>query len=63
MAERPQEPPRDPAPAGECGYAQVRNYDAKDGLWVIGGKRQVIYARSELSLADQIRAAQRLADE
>ena len=45
-----------------CGYVPVRN-DVNDGLWVISGRRQVIYARSKLSLADQIRAAKRLADE
>ena len=45
-----------------CGYVPVRN-NVNDGLWIISGRRQVIYARSELSLADQIRAAKRLADE
>ena len=45
-----------------CGYVPVRN-DVNEGLWIISGRRQVIYARSELSLADQIRAAKRLADE
>ena len=45
-----------------CGYVPVRN-NVNEGLWIINGRRQVIYARSELSLADQIRAAKRLADE
>jgi hypothetical protein len=26
-----------------CGYAPVRNGDAKDGLWKIGGRRQVVF--------------------
>jgi hypothetical protein len=37
-----------------CGYVPVHNDAAKDGLWKIGGKRQAIYARKELSLRDQI---------
>jgi hypothetical protein len=44
----------------QCGYVAVRNPDAKDGLWLIGGARQVIYAKSELSVSEQIAAAQRL---
>ena len=43
-----------------CGYAPVRNGDAKDGLWVIGGKRQVVYGRSDLPLRDRIMAAAKL---
>jgi hypothetical protein len=41
-----------------CGYAPLRNGDAKDGLWKIGDRRQVIYARAELSVKEQ-RAAVR----
>jgi hypothetical protein len=41
----------------ECGYVRVRNEAAKDGLWVIIGKRQAIYARSNLSIRDRIDAA------
>jgi hypothetical protein len=44
-----------------CGYVAVRNDAAKDGLWKIDGKRQVIYAKNELSLRDRIRAAQEVA--
>jgi hypothetical protein len=44
----------------EAGYVPVRNEDARDGLWVLGGKRQVIYARSELSLRDRYAAAAQL---
>ena len=42
-----------------CGYTPVRNPDAEDGLWGINGRRQVVYARSDLSLRDRIAAAQR----
>jgi hypothetical protein len=44
-----------------CGYMPVRNDDAKDGLWVIGGKRQVVYGRSDLSLGERMEAARKLA--
>jgi Family of unknown function (DUF5906) len=44
-----------------CGYVAVRNDAAKDGLWKVGGKRQVIYAKAELSLRDRIGAAQDIA--
>lgn len=42
------------------GYVPVRNKDAKDGLWKIAGKRQVIYAKKALLLRDQIVASRRL---
>ena len=32
----------------DIGYEPVRNEAAKDGLWRIDGKRQVVYARREL---------------
>jgi Family of unknown function (DUF5906) len=44
----------------ECGYVPVRNSAAKDGLWVITGKRQAIYAKRELPLRDQLAAAEQL---
>jgi hypothetical protein len=44
-----------------CEYVTVRNEDAKDGLWVVGGKRQVVYAKMALSIRDRIAAARRLA--
>jgi hypothetical protein len=44
-----------------CGYVNVRNDGPKDGLWKIDGRRQVIYAKAELSLRDRIRAAQDIA--
>ena len=44
----------------ECEYLPVRNGAAKDGLWKIRGKRCVVYAKRELSLRDQIKAASNL---
>ena len=44
----------------KCGYVPVRNDLADDGLWKMSGKRQVIYARSTLSLAAQLKAARSL---
>jgi hypothetical protein len=43
-----------------CGYVPVRNSGAVDGLWKVNGKRQAIYARKDLPLQNQIKAAQRL---
>jgi hypothetical protein len=43
-----------------CGYTAVRNAAAKDGLWKMPGGRQVIYAKTDLSLRDRIIAAERL---
>jgi len=43
-----------------AGYVSVRNNDAQDGLWKINGRRQVIYARAELSPAGQLAAARTL---
>ena len=45
----------------KCGYVQVRNDAAKDGLWVINSSRQVIYAKSELSISDRFKAANEVA--
>ena len=44
----------------KCGYVPVRNDTADDGLWKLNGKRQVIYARSTLPLAAQLKAARQL---
>jgi hypothetical protein len=44
----------------KCGYVPIRNPDAKDGLWKIGAKRQVVYAKVDLVTRDQIAAARRL---
>ena len=43
-----------------AGYVSVRNPGPKDGMWKIGGKRQVIYARHELDIRDRIAAANSL---
>ena len=41
-----------------AGYVPVRNdADKHDGQWKVGGKRQTIYARRELSLRDRYLAA------
>ena len=45
----------------QCGYVPVRNDAAKSGLWVINGKRQVIYARASMSSRDRLAAACELA--
>jgi hypothetical protein len=44
-----------------CGYAIVRNPDAKaDGRWRIGGKKRRVYAKIKLSDEQRINAAQAL---
>jgi hypothetical protein len=45
----------------KCGYVPVRNDAPKDGLWVMNGARQVIYAKSELSVSDRLKAASDMA--
>jgi Family of unknown function (DUF5906) len=45
------------------GYVCVRNDAAKDGCWVINKRRERVYAKSELSIRDQMKAAQTLSDE
>jgi hypothetical protein len=44
-----------------CGYVPARNDDAKDGKWVINGKRRVIYVKKTLSRQEQQAAARRRA--
>jgi hypothetical protein len=44
------------------GYVPVRSEGPQDGLWVINGKRQVIYARKELTIRERFAAAQYLAE-
>jgi hypothetical protein len=39
----------------DCGYTAFHNDDAKDGLWRINGKRQVVYAKAELSTLERHR--------
>jgi len=38
-------------------YVPVRNPDAKDGLWKISGRRQVIYAKDSLAQSERLAAA------
>lgn len=40
-----------------AGYVAVRNAHAKDGLWRVNGRRQVVYTRHGLSLRDRLAAA------
>jgi hypothetical protein len=44
----------------DAGYEPVRNGDAEDGLWKINGRRQVIYAKQELSDRDKVIAARKI---
>ena len=44
----------------ECNYVPVQNPTAADGLWAISGKRQVIYARSDLPPVERFAAAEAL---
>jgi hypothetical protein len=43
-----------------CQYVPVRNEGSVDHLWKVKGKRQVVYAKATLSLAEQLRAANEL---
>jgi hypothetical protein len=43
----------------KCGYIAVRAA-TQAGLWIINGARQVVYARSNLPLSVQLKAAQDL---
>jgi hypothetical protein len=40
----------------KCGYVPVRNSEAKDGLWKIGNRRQVVYAKENLTIREQLAA-------
>ena len=44
----------------KCGYVPVRNPDREDGLWNYDGNRKMIYAKSSLSLGEQIDAAREM---
>jgi hypothetical protein len=45
----------------KCGYVPVRNDARDDGLWVINGTRQAVYALQSLPVRDRLVAASRLA--
>jgi Family of unknown function (DUF5906) len=40
----------------KCGYVAVRNEAAKDAAWKIGKRRHTVYAKSSLSIKDQVAA-------
>jgi hypothetical protein len=43
-----------------CGYVAVRNPEAKSGLWVIAGARQIVYGKADLSPTARRKAAEAL---
>jgi len=45
----------------QCGYVPVRHPGRRDGDWIIGKTRLVIYARDSLSVGERLRSAQKLA--
>ena len=45
-----------------CGYVSVRNPDAKDGLWKLKGRRQVIYVKTSLTPQKREAAARKFAE-
>jgi hypothetical protein len=45
-----------------AGYVAMPNPDRKDGLWIISGKRQMVYAKRNLVIRDRIAAAQKRSD-
>ena len=49
-----------PHPLESCGYIPVRNSSAESGLWVIAGKRQVLYGRKDVAPAERFAAAEAL---
>jgi hypothetical protein len=61
MDTRPQAPPGNPHRLENCGYVRVRNDAAKDSLWVVKKSRQAVYAKSDLSISDRLKAASNLA--
>ena len=43
-----------------CDYVAVRNPFAKDGQWVMNGRREAVYVRTRLDLAARLDAAKAL---
>jgi uncharacterized protein DUF5906 len=41
---------------GDCGYDKVRNPNDNEGRWKLGGRRQAVYAKRELSERDKFTA-------
>ncbi len=44
----------------KAGYERIKNPSSEQGLWRVGGKKQMIYAKKDLSYRDQISAAEEL---
>jgi Family of unknown function (DUF5906) len=44
-----------------CGYVPIRNRDSDDGLWVVNGRRQVVYVKKTLPLLERIKFARAFA--
>lgn len=44
----------------DCGYSQVRNPSTTQGMWEWKSRKVAVYARKELSLSDQLKAASAL---
>jgi Family of unknown function (DUF5906) len=40
----------------DCGYTPVRNDTTKQGLWQVNGGRRIIYGRSDMAYASQMKA-------
>jgi Family of unknown function (DUF5906) len=45
---------------GDCGYDKVRNPNDNEGRWKLGGRRQAVYAKRELSERDKFTAVAEL---
>jgi hypothetical protein len=43
-----------------CGYTPIRNSGRKDGLWLVNGRRQVIYAKAAMTERERHAAAGRV---
>jgi hypothetical protein len=44
----------------KCGYVPIRNDTAKDGLWIVNKKRQVVHAKASLEPREQLKAAKKI---
>jgi hypothetical protein len=42
-----------------CGYLRVGNPDSGQGLWVVSGKRVIVYGRKDLNAAERLAAARK----
>ena len=43
-----------------CSYVPVRNGARKDGMWLIAGKRQMVYGRQDITPDERLKAAEEL---